>query len=109
MRCPFLAVRSPFVGRLHSLVARLFPLLGVLRLSLAVYRTFLGTYRVSVAHPHPQRTTLPLRAEHRDALSALPKGLREVRRVLGATDALSLARRQALQREGVRRAGSARS
>jgi hypothetical protein len=29
-----------------------------------VHRAFLGTYRASVPHPHPQRTTLPLRAEH---------------------------------------------
>ena len=92
MRCPFLAVRRPFVGMLDSLVARLFPLLGVLRPSLAVHRAFLGTYRASVPHPHPQRTTRPPRAEHRNALSALPKGLRQVRRVLGAPAATPLIR-----------------
>jgi hypothetical protein len=64
MVCPFLAMRRGFVEHRHPQRA----------MDLA-----------SFGHRPPKRATLSLFPAHRNALAAIPSGLREARRVLEAT------------------------
>jgi hypothetical protein len=69
---------------LCAFVARLCPFLVTLRLALATHRPFVATQRAFLAHRHPYLPVHPSFSETRDALAAIPKDLREARRVLGA-------------------------
>jgi hypothetical protein len=92
MHCPLLAMLHPFVAMHCPLLAMHCPLLAMhctflatSRQRRAMHRAFLAPRRASFGYRHPQRAMLPLFAEHRAALAAIRKELREARPVLGAT------------------------